>query len=76
MILKKYLSYYGDWFKTATVSEIKGLQIINFIISNRGHEKYAGLLKKSTGVKELSDHFEYFFSFNSIPILTIAWNYH
>ena len=58
-ILKKiiqpsYLPKYLDWKETASTTELKGLEIMNFIFDTRGHQKANRTgLNESKTVKEL-----------------------
>lgn len=54
IIRPQYIQFYGDWIQTATESEIKGIEIINFIVKTRGQRKADNTIKsKEVHVREL-----------------------
>jgi hypothetical protein len=39
MIKKKYLNKFKDWHETATPQELKGVEILKFIMDTKGYKK-------------------------------------
>jgi len=54
MVKKQYLQKFKDWHETATPKEIKGMEILKYIMDTKGYKKAdRSVMEKKKNVRDL-----------------------